>query len=256
MVEDIIATLKAHHVQHATGFVVGSMVEDRPERREALDAWVQAGFEVGNHTHSHSKIDEIGLDRYMKDIIANRTLVDALEKRSGQRHRYFRFPYLEEGRTETERRALRHLIAAQHYTLARVSVTFSDTDWADAYLRCLRRGDGVALDALRRSYLDNGIAELGWAVAAAHEVFGHPIPQVLLVHANVPTARNLDALLTAYERAGVRYIALSDALTEPAYTAHYTVSGENLFDQASQRLGRAHPPELVDPTALIDLACR
>lgn len=255
IVKDVIATLRTHHVQHAVGFVVGSMLATRPDREEAVEAWVQAGFEVGNHTYSHDKIDEIGLDRYEKDILANRAVVDPLEKHTGQRQSYFRFPYLEEGSTPGERRALRRLLAAQHYTVVRASVTFSDTDWADAYQRCWERGNDAALEALRRSYVENGVAQLQWSVAAAREVLGHSIPQVLLLHANVPTAKTLDALLTAYEHLGVRYVSLEEALREPAYTANYDEPGGNLFDQASLHLRRPHPPDLVEPDDLIDLLC-
>ncbi len=256
IVREIIATLQAHHVKHAVGFVVGSMLEGQPERRAALDAWVQAGYEVGNHTFSHDKIEELGLDGYMKDILANRELVDELAKRVGQHREFFRFPYLEEGRTEHERKTLARFLAAQHYTVARVSVCFNDTDWADPYLRCLQKGDDSALQTLRQSYLDNAMAYLKWSVVAAREVFGHSIPQVLLVHPNVPAAQNLDALLTAYEQAGVRFVSLEEALTEPAYTASYDMNGDNLFERASRRLGRPHPPELVEPAALLDLVCR
>jgi peptidoglycan-N-acetylglucosamine deacetylase len=256
IVKDIVAVLRSHHVQHAAGFVVGSMLATRPERREAIEAWVQAGFEVGNHTYSHDKIEELGLDGYMKDILANREVVDPLEKRTGQRRSYFRFPYLEEGATPGERKALWHLLADQHYTVVRASVTFSDTDWADAYRRCWERGDTGTIDALRTSYLENAVAELRWAVAAAREVLGHSIPQVLLLHANVPTAKTLDALLTAYERLGVRYVSLEDALREPAYTTYYDEPGGNLFDQASLHLRRPHPPELVEPDDLIEHLCR
>lgn len=256
IVKDIIAVLQSHHVQRPTGFVVGSMLASRPERREAIEAWVQAGFDVGNHTYSHDKIEELGLEGYMKDILANRAVVDPLEKRTGQRRSYFRFPYLEEGSTSGERKALWRLLSAQHYTVARASVTFSDTDWADAYRRCWERGDTSTLDALRSSYLENAVAELHWSVAAAQEVLGHSIPLVLLLHANVPTAKTLDALLTAYERLGVRYVSLERALREPAYTAYYDEPGGNLFDQASMHLHRPHPPELVEPDDLIEHLCR
>jgi peptidoglycan/xylan/chitin deacetylase (PgdA/CDA1 family) len=242
-------------VQHAVGFVVGSMLAARPERKEAIEAWVQAGFEVGNHTYSHDKIDEVGLENYEKDILADRVVVDSLEKRTGQRQRYFRFPYLEEGSTPVERRALRRLLAAQHYTVVRASVTFSDTDWADAYLRCWERGDDAALGVLRQTYVENGVAQLGWSVAAAREVLGRSIPLVLLLHANVPTAKTLDALLNAYEHLGVHYVSLEEALREPAYTASYDEPGGNLFDQASRHFRRPHPPNLVEPDDLIDLLC-
>lgn len=256
IVRDIILTLQAHHVQHAVGFVVGSMLAARPERKDAIEAWVQAGFEVGNHTYSHDKIGEIGLEGYEKDILANRAVVDPLEKRTGQRRSYFRFPYLDEGATSGERQALRRLLSAEHYTVVRASVTFHDTDWADAYLRCWDHGNETAMDVLRRSYVENGVAQLRWSVAASRTVLGHSIAQVLLLHANVPTAKTLGALLTAYEKLGVRYVSLEDALREPAYTANYDQPGGNLFDQASVRLRRPHPPELVEPDDLIDLLCQ
>src|SRR5262249_21184664 len=53
IVSDIVAQLHAHHVQHATGFIVGSMLDGHPDRQAALDAWVDGGYEVGNHTFSH-----------------------------------------------------------------------------------------------------------------------------------------------------------------------------------------------------------
>jgi peptidoglycan/xylan/chitin deacetylase (PgdA/CDA1 family) len=252
---EIIAQLRAHNVQHATGFVVGSMLEGQPESQAALANWVDAGFEVGNHTYSHRSLDEIGLDAYLQDIEKNRSIVDALDRRPGRHVRYFRYPYLEEGRTETERRTLAHFLAAQHYVPARVSVDFSDWAWAEPYARCMEHEDDQALELLTRSYLENASAFLAWSVAAAHQVLGHSIDHVLLLHANVATARILDALLTAYEKAGVRYVSLTEALSESVYTADYDVSGGNVLGQASHQLKRPHPPWLVRPLALLDLAC-
>ncbi len=256
IVKDIVAVLQAHHVAHATGFVVGSMLEGQPERQAALDAWVEAGFEVGNHTYSHHSLDELGLDAYIEDIRKNRAVVDRLEERTAQREQFFRYPYLEEGRTDRERRALERFLAMQHYQVARVSLDFSDWAWADAYVRCLQHSDTQALELLKQSYLDNAKAYLVWSVAAAHEVVGHAMPQVLLLHANAATALNLDALLTAYENAGVHYISLEQAIADPIYTASYNISGGTVFSQASERWKRPHPPYLVRPLSLLDLACR
>lgn len=255
MVKEIIAVLQAHKVPHPAGFIVGEMLDTDPARSEALDAWVQAGFLVGNHTFSHDRITELGLQGFMADILKNRAVVDPLEKRLGQRQSYFRFPYLEEGATHQEREALWNLLQKQHYTLVRASVTFSDTDWADAYLRCTAQHDTESLDALDRSYVANAIGHLHWSVAASNAVFGHPIPLVLLLHVNMPTAKNLDELLHAYEAAGVQFVPLEDALREPAYATHYDVPGGDLLGQASVHMNRSHPPELLDPLVLIDRVC-
>jgi peptidoglycan/xylan/chitin deacetylase (PgdA/CDA1 family) len=256
ILEEIIAVLRAHHVQRPVGFVVGSMLEGHPERQAALDGWVEAGFEVGNHTYSHRSINEIGLEAYLADIERNRPIVDALERRTGQSGRYFRYPYLEEGRTESERKALAHFFAVQRYTVARVSIDFADWAWAGPHGRCLEREDDHAIELLASSYILNASAFLNWSVAASHQVFGRAIPHVLLLHANIATAHNLDALLTTYQSAGVHYVSLAEALSDPAYTASYAWSGSNVFAQASRELKRPHPPWFPRPLELLDLACR
>jgi len=82
--------------------------------------------------------------------------------------------------------------------LARVSLDFSDWAWADPYVRCLRNDDPQGLQGLQQSYLEAATAYLAWSDAAAHEVLGHAVTQVLLLHANIATAQTLDAMLTAF----------------------------------------------------------
>jgi len=256
MVKDMITVLQAHRITAATGFIVGTMIETYPARFEALDAWVQAGFWVGNHSYSHHHIAEVGVPAFMSDVLKNRTLVDALEKRTGQEQSYFRYPYLEEGRTREERRSLAQLLERERYTLTRVSVTFGDTDWVEAYLRCQEQGDNLSLLALDRSYLAHALAYLRWSVEAADDVLGHAIPHILLLHVNVPTAKNFDALLHLYEAQGVQFISVEEALREPAYTAYYDAPQDDLLTQASGALGRPHPPKPVAVDFLLDRICR
>jgi peptidoglycan/xylan/chitin deacetylase (PgdA/CDA1 family) len=256
MIADIIAALHAHGVQHATGFIVGSMLEGHPERQAAMDAWVAAGFEVGNHTYTHPSLAETAAETYLQDIETNRPVIEALEKRVGQRQHYFRAPYLEEGTTEADRRALTHYLNAHNYKMARVSMDFSDWAFADPYAHCLQRADRHALDLLQKSYLENAMASLEWSVAASEQVLGHPVTQVLLLHATLATSQTLDAMLTAFDNAGVRYTSLAEALSHDVYTTQYDMSGTNIFVQASHKYGRPHPPAPVRPLTLLELACR
>jgi peptidoglycan/xylan/chitin deacetylase (PgdA/CDA1 family) len=256
MVADIIAALRAHGVQHATAFVVGSMLEGHPERQAALDAWIEAGFEVGNHTYTHPSLAETDAGTYIADIEQNRPLIESLEKRTGQRAHYFRAPYLDEGNTEADRRSLMHYLNAHNYKMARVSMDFSDWAYADPFARCLNKDDRHALDLLQQSYLENAAAALAWSAAAAQQVAGHPVTQVLLLHTSLATSQTLDAMLTAFDNAGVHYTSLAEALTHEIYNGPYDISGTNVFVQASRKLGKPHPPALVRPLALLDLTCR
>lgn len=256
MVKDIVATLRAHRVPGAGGFIVGGMLATRKDRYEAIDAWLHAGFVVGNHSYSHNHIAELGVAGFMEDIMKNRAIVDPLEKRSGQERSYFRFPYLEEGATREDRRALWQLLQREHYTQARVSIAFGDTDWADAYLRCQEIGEKETLPALDRSFVAQAVTYLHWAVEAADDVLGRSIPHVLLVHVNVPSAKNLDTLLRLYEAQGVQFVSLEEALRDPAYAMYYDAPGGDVLSQASSSLGRAAPPKPPALDALIDRVCR
>jgi hypothetical protein len=169
--------------------------------------------------------------------------------------RYFRYPFLEEGSGE-ESRALFEAIGGLGYQVARVSLDFSDWAYGDPHARCLTRGDRRALSLLSESYLESARAQLAWASAAAASVAGRAVPQVLLLHANVATMDNLDALLTEYERAGASFITLEQALRDPIYQGDYEGSGGSVLTMAAFASGRALPPALVRPLPLLELVCR
>lgn len=253
---EIVAALKKHRVQSATGFVIGSRLDRDPHGRAALATWLEAGFELGNHSYSHGSIDELGVDAYYADVVRMDETMHALERASGQPSRWFRYPFLEEGRHQQERRLLSQAISALGYRTARVSIDFGDWAWGDPYARCLERGDARALALLSKSYIQNGSAIFEWSREAARQVLRRPFTHVLLLHANVATARNLDALLSEYERLGAVFVPLADALRDPAYAADYEGSGGHVLTLAGQRSGRALPPWQVRPLELLELACR
>jgi peptidoglycan/xylan/chitin deacetylase (PgdA/CDA1 family) len=255
-VAGIIAALRAHGIQHATGFVIGSLLEGHPERQAAIDAWIEAGFEVGDHTYTHPSLATTDIATYLANIEANRPLIESLEKRTGQRSHYFRPPYLEEGATAGDRRALTEYLAARRYTMARASVDFGDWLYTDPYLRCFTQGNHHGLDLLRHRYAEDASATLAWAAVAAQQVAGRAITQVLLVHATIATSQMLDATLTAFDRAGAHYAPLTEALSYDVYHGQYDISGMNVLTQAGKRLRIPLPPAPPRPTAFLDQLCR
>jgi peptidoglycan/xylan/chitin deacetylase (PgdA/CDA1 family) len=256
IVSELIKTLQAHAVASATGFVIGERLSADAEGPAALEAWLRAGYELGNHSYAHRPLDELGSEGFVADLASMEPLMRGLLPRGRRATRYFRYPNLEEGRTHEQRRALSRALRELGYTPARVSVDFFDWAWAEPYARCMRRGDAQALSLLSRAYLQFAAAQLGWSMAAAHKLLQRPFTQVLVLHANIATAANLDALLTEYERMGVQYVPLAEALADPAYTADYDAGGGTLFVQMNTTLKRGLPPWLPEPVDLLELACR
>lgn len=256
LLTELVGTLRAHQVHDATGFVIGERLVTDPEARTALAVWIGAGYDLGNHSFAHPSLNEAGVSAYLADLARAEPLMAALRKESGQSSRYFRYPFLEEGRTEHERDQVAESLHARGYAIARVSLDFFDWAFADPYVRCLAHGDAAGLSLLSASYLTQAAAYLTWAVTSADRVLKRPLPQVLLLHANVVTAQNLDALLTQYERAGVVFIPLAEALADPAYGAHYDGDTSHVLMLSSQRAGRSLVPAPGRPDDLLTLVCR
>ena len=251
----LVAALRAHDVRSATGFVIGERLET-PEARAALEIWTRAGYELGNHSYSHVHLGDVGVDAYLADVARLDPLLRALEQETAQRRRYFRYPFLEEGRSASERAQLTRGIATLGYELARVSIDFRDWSWADAYARCLARGDDQTRTLLSRGYVRSASASLAWSVELAEQLLRRPLVHVLLLHANVATAMNLDALLDAYERAGVQFVPLAEALADPTYTAEHEADISHVLTLESLRQGRVGASPPAPPLELLEMACR
>jgi peptidoglycan/xylan/chitin deacetylase (PgdA/CDA1 family) len=246
LLEELTTALEAHHVKGAVGFVIGSRLAADAKGEAALAHWAAAGQLFGNHSFSHDPWEEIG-DGYFGDVAKMEPLMRALERAANQGVRYFRYPYLQEGRTLAERRQLSNGLTQLGYTLARVSLDFRDWEWADAYNRCLAKDDEAATADLATSYVEYARKNFNWTLAQSEALFHRPLTHVLLLHANVATAQNLDALLTAYEEMGAEFVSLADALVDPVYTAEYNTREGTLLTLASAQQAKTLAPEPTRP---------
>jgi len=89
-------------------------------------------------------------------------------------------------------------------------------------------------------------------------VLGRPVRHILLLHLGTLDGDAIEDLLTAYEAAGVRWIALDEAFADPIYTEDVGIAdGGSYLGQ----LARSHhvrvqlPPAPSPPTELIGQAC-
>jgi peptidoglycan/xylan/chitin deacetylase (PgdA/CDA1 family) len=252
---EIIRTLRAHQVAQVVGFANGVAAEG-PDALAGLSAWVEAGFEIGNHSYSHRSARDLSVPDFLADVAQNQAFL--LPLLSGKRPVYFRFPYLERGNSPSERIQITQGLARDGYRVANVSIDFADWAFVSAYTRCAARGDQAALQALSEAYLQHASAALFWSVEAGQRLFARSIPQVLLLHAHLATAQNLDALLRAYEREGVVWIGLDEALRDPAYAEPADVDhgDTTIIVEATRRSEIELRSGVPRGIPLLELACR
>lgn len=212
----LLEALGRHRVPRVYGFVNSGRAE--PGDRAALEAWVAAGHPLGNHTAHHPSLGTVGMEAYLADVDAGEPLLaDLLGPGQERVWKVFRFPYLWQGTDVPSRIALRKSLVERHYRIAEVTIDFEDWAYNRPYVRCLARGDLEGVAALEATFLDAAVSQLRWADDTLRRLVGRAVPHVLLLHAGAFDAHILDRLLTEYEKAGVRWIPLDEALQDAVY---------------------------------------
>jgi peptidoglycan-N-acetylglucosamine deacetylase len=215
----MVATFARHHLPPVTGFVNGIRLEERPQDRRSLERWVGAGNLLGNHTYSHLDLARVSLPTFFADVRRDEPLLESLQgpPAAGRDWRVFRYPFLQEGTSQTTREALRAYLFARGYRIAEVTVDFEDWQWFPIFARCAGRHDERGVDKLRVRYRRAARDSLLESDRLARTLFGRRIRQILLLHAGEFSAEMLEDLLDEYEAMGVRFVSLDDALQDSAY---------------------------------------
>lgn len=237
----MIAALKAAHVP-ATAFVNAVNVKDAATM-EALREWRAAGFILANHTWSHPHLSELTIAEFEQELARDEPILRKLGGRSGWR--WFRYPFLEEGKDQAQRLAARRILASRGYKVAGVTMTFSDWAFTPAYTRCMAKGDTQAVASLERLYLQAARENIAASRDMARKLFDRDIPYVLLMHDSAMSAHMMPQVIRLYRQAGFRFVSLPQAERDPAYAGYTDLKGPP--PPTSQELAERRHVELSPP---------
>ena len=249
--------LRAAHIKGAYGFVNAVDLPGDPDTQQALRIWVAAGMNIGNHTWSHPSLTSDTASAYEANIARDEPY---LRQYAGRHNwHYFRFPYLEEGDTLTKRNAIRAWLHSHGYTIAEVTLNFNDDDWGDPYGRCLAQHNQAAIDWLESSYLRNAAEFIPLERREEQLVFGHEIPNVLLLHGTAFTTLMLPRLIRLLRQQGFRFEPLPKVLHNAAYKKDPSVALPNGGSFTEMFMAEKHipyPPFKPEPSDKLDNLCR
>ena len=210
----IIAAL-THGRVPAYGFVNAHWTAEQPDTLDVLKAWRAAGLDLGNHTWAHRHLSEMALAEFDQEVARNEAVLRQLAGSSDWR--WFRYPFLDEGKDAAQRDGARHVLATRAYKIAAVTMDFSDWQWTAPYARCRAAGDEQAISELERMYLQAGREGIGHSRELSRRLFGRDIPYVVLLHDSAFEARMLPRLIDLYRSAGFRFVSLPYAEQDSAY---------------------------------------
>ncbi|HEY2171128.1 MAG TPA: polysaccharide deacetylase family protein [Candidatus Angelobacter sp.] len=214
----ILRVLRLHHAP-AIGFVnEKQIIRDGhvEQNRAILREWTRQGHELGNHTYSHADLTELTAESFEKEIIDGEPTVRLLMSGTGKPLRYLRFPFNHTGETAEKHDAVSAFLSQRGYEVATCTVENSDWVFAHAYRLMVDRHDARSVARLRTDYLDYTRQEIEYYSKMNRQIFGHEIPQVIVLHANSLNAEMLEQVLRIFEKLDYKFVSLPEArLTRP-----------------------------------------
>lgn len=227
--KQIITTLKEYNIP-AIGFVnEGKLFQKEivdSVKLEIIKMWLDAGFELGNHTFSHPNINNISFDEYKTDILKGEKITRKLSEEQNIKYEYFRHPYLRTGETEEIMLSLKKFLKENNYIEAPVTIDNSEWIFAFGYNKAFKENNTDMMSKLGNDYIDYMLHKIKYYEDQSENLFGRNIKHILLVHANLLNAEYFDDLAEAIKTVGYKFISLDEALEDEAYKAENNFVGK------------------------------
>ena len=200
--------------------------DKRDEKKvDLLRQWLAAGLELGNHTYSHNRLNQISLADYEADFLKGETITKELLASKGRPIRFFRHPYLQTGRTMQIKADFDIFLREHGYTIAPITFDNADYIFSRAYDIAFDKGDKKLMKKIGDAYVPYMESKLAYWERQSVRVFGREMRQTLLIHANFINSDYLGHLIAMFKRRGYKCVDLETALKDEAYRLPDTYIG-------------------------------
>ena len=183
-----------------------------------LQLWLNAGLDLGSHSYSHPDFADITTDQMESDVERADAILRPLLKANGRSLQFFRFPHNDTGDTQAKHDDFAAYLKARGYHVAACTIDTSDYIFAEAYARALGSKHSSLARRIRENYLAYSATEIDYYDSLNRRVLGYEPPQVLVIHDSLLNADTIDDLLTLFRDRHFKFVTLSEAQSDPAYS--------------------------------------
>ena len=219
----------------AAMFVAAKFV-DNEKNMPLLRAWNERRHLIANHTYSHRYYPSIKFEEYTEDILRAESLLKTLPRYK----RYFRFPFLKEGKTVEQRDRMRAFMKERGYRNGHVTIDASDWYVDDRLRKKLKDNPQADPKPYRDFYLNHLWERATFYDELSQKVLGRSVKHTLLIHHNVLNGMFLGDALQMFKTKGWKLIDAEEAFTDPVFNSEPKVApaGESLIWALAKETGK------------------
>ena len=217
-------------------FVCGQRV-DRPEGKNLLGAWDDAGQLICNHSYSHMMyMGKTSYDDFAADFLRDEPIIAGYRNRT----QLFRYPFLKEGDTADKRDRFRALLKEHGYRVGHVTIDGSDSYVDDRMRGRLLQNPKATLEPYRDYLIAHLLDRASFYRQLALDVLGHEVRHTILVHYTMINALFLQDVISAFENSGWEWIDAAHAYEDPVFAKEPQTlpAGESLIWALAKETGK------------------
>lgn len=188
------------------------------ENSHLLEKWIeQKKATVGNHTFSHSRYSEVGIDSFSRDILQGEIRTKAYAQKNNKQVEYFRFPFNDMGKDSVQHVEMRKYLHSRGYTVTPFTIESSDWMFNAVYCHYLERGEIEKAQNIGSLYVSKTMELVSFFESLSEAIYKRPINHIYLCHDNAINADYLAQIIEKLRRGKYEIVNLEESLTDVIY---------------------------------------
>lgn len=211
--EKLIKKLQALNIPPVMIFANACKREDSAGVIAQLAKYRQAGHFLANHTCSHPRLDDVGFEEYAQDAAKGDKLLQPLFV--GQK--FFRFPFLNEGKEQKLRDQMREWLRDNHYRNGMVSIDNDDYLFSAQINEAKAKNKKINYKKVEKLFLEHVLGAANFYDKLALKTLGRSPKHVILLHEVDATVMFLEPLVKTLRKEGWKIISVAEAYQDQMY---------------------------------------
>ncbi|MFT4536817.1 MAG: peptidoglycan/xylan/chitin deacetylase (PgdA/CDA1 family) [Saprospiraceae bacterium] len=218
-------------------FVTGFNKLDK-KGKYLVSEWDKRNHRIANHTFSHPNFNDKNntLETFEEELLMTDSIIGGYNNYV----KYFRFPYLKEGKSKEKTNGIRSILNKHKFRNGYVTIDASDWYVNSRLINQMKYRQKVDTKAFEEFYLNHIIERAKFYESISYQLNGRHIKHTLLLHHNLTSALFLKSLIERFKSEGWNTIDATEAYKDPIYKSVPEVqfAGESLIWSLAKQSGK------------------